>query len=451
MEDVAKIKPNTATLTRTVGRPLAAPLQAASSRAVPATLGVVLVDRRQRSEVALDRPRELLGVRDDLRGSSACARALAPRLPAGRQLPSAAREPRPPAAPHEHTAATSRTMANDTHAAKDTARATFLSATPGTLDDMVRRLANPRARRPRADGLRRQHDPRRPRRPRRRTRRPRRRRAPTARPSRTFFFRGGALVTGPASSRAGHAGGRTRRARAPCSRARRPAPRRRSRSGRRSARRRDPGRPRDRDLLGRTRQPTRAPRARSSARSPSSRRSGRVSIDVARHSRSRSRTAPATTLTRPATAADYVDLTADALIFVRTPGARLDRLEPGRARRHRDSLRGHVPGRGPAGGKLVPRRRSPRASGAPERGHVVDEAALPAGRRDARLLRGLGRGRLASARDRRSRSTSVLDRTASPGRPRLQCAAARSPVAQLAERSAVNRNVVGSSPTRGAG
>ena len=53
MEDVAAIKPNTATL-------------AEDGRRQPlATLRVLLVDRRQGSQIALDRARELLRLRRD--------------------------------------------------------------------------------------------------------------------------------------------------------------------------------------------------------------------------------------------------------------------------------------------------------------------------------------------------------------------------------------------------
>ncbi len=82
MEDVAPIKPNTTTLRAQDRRPLAA-------------LRVLLVDRGQRREVALDRPRELLVVRGDdpeVRLAAALGRA---RLALG--IPS-----RPPSRGHSH-------------------------------------------------------------------------------------------------------------------------------------------------------------------------------------------------------------------------------------------------------------------------------------------------------------------------------------------------------------
>ena len=222
---------------------------------------------------------------------------------------------------------------------------------------------------------------------------------------------------------------------------------------RRARGRRDRERHRDGELLARSSARRRAPpRARSSARSTQF-PSVRAVRSRSTGSRWRSRTAPATTSPGPRRPADYADLTPDALIFVRTPDRDSTVTSPVDVEGTADRLRGDAPA-----GDLERRQarrheddhgqqRRPRAR------HVVAAAHAPEGRRQAAPLRAVGRGRLAPARDGGPAARAVAPTNGQwepPPNRGYNSRADRSPVAQLAERSAVNRNVVGSSPTRGA-
>ena len=156
----------------------------------------------------------------------------------------------------------------------------------------------------------------------------------------------------------------------------------------------------------------------------------------------------------PATAADYADLTPDALIFVRTPARDSTVTSPVDVAGTADRLRGDDPARDPERRQArAARRRSRRATAPRSRGTWSATLDAADGRRDARPLRAVGRGRLAPARDGGPAARAVVP-TNGQWEPRpnrgYNARADRSPVAQLAEHSAVNRNVVGSSPTRGA-
>ena len=95
--------------------------------ALPAPLGVLLVDRRQRREVALDRPRELLGVRRDDLQLLLAARAIA--LTAS-VLAEAARDPRPLGTRHERHSRDEQDDGEDTHEPKDSRERATPSSPP---------------------------------------------------------------------------------------------------------------------------------------------------------------------------------------------------------------------------------------------------------------------------------------------------------------------------------
>ena len=94
MEDVAKIKPNTATLERPCRR------RASDRLSELAALGVVLVDRRQRGEIPLDRPRRTPRSPDGRPAASTCASRGHDR--GARRRRGGSRQPRPLGCSDEH-------------------------------------------------------------------------------------------------------------------------------------------------------------------------------------------------------------------------------------------------------------------------------------------------------------------------------------------------------------
>ena len=145
----------------------------------------------------------------------------------------------------------------------------------------------------------------------------------------------------------------------------------------------------------------------------------------------------------------YIDLTPDAPIFVETPKRDSTVSSPVEASGTAVVFEATFAVDIYADGKLLRTETITTSAGAPERGTWAITLDLPPGARRAPFLRAIGKGRLAPARDRACPPRHLT-------RPEPRRAAVtmtpleRSPVAQLAERSAVNRNVVGSSPTRGA-
>ena len=390
MEDVAKIKPNTATLDAHRDRPLAT---------LPAPLGVLLVDRRQRREVALDRARELLGVRRDDLQLLLAARAVA--LTA-RILAEAARDPRPLGTRHERHGQDEQDDGEDTHEPKDSRERATPSSPPrlahskraaatrassalaavaltgcgggGSGTSTTTATATTATTTDRGD-------------------------RPTRSRFRTFFFRDGALVPvtvlvpptkavaraaleqllagPPRRLRHGDPGGRRARGR----RDRRTASRRR-------ASRRELGTP-TRDGAGPDRQHARR----------SSRRCSAVRIEV-----------DGKPVPLQNGAGDDADAARDAR-RLRRPHARTRSSSSARRRATRPCrARSRSRARPPSsrrrssveiwqGGKLVGTKTITASAGAPERGTWSTALDAAEGRRDARLLRAVGRGRLAPARD----------------------------------------------------